>query len=60
MKKRDREKVPAKMFMMLAESAKGVNTYSAFDISGQQHLLEKFAQSESPDEERRHIEELTR
>ncbi len=61
MKKENREeKVPASMFMMLAEDAKAVNLYAALGTMGQQLLLERFAKADSLEDKRRIIEELTK
>ncbi len=61
MKKENREeKVPAGMFMMLAEDAKAVNMYAALGFMGQQLLLERFAKADSYEEQKRIIEELTK
>lgn len=59
-KEKKEEKVPAGMFMLLAEDAKAVNTYASLGPSGQQIFLERFMGAGSKEEERRLIEELTR
>ena len=61
MKESSEEKqVPADMFMMLAENAKAVNIYAGMEFTGQQFLLERFAEADSENDKRKLIEDLTR
>lgn len=58
--KRNDKKVPAQMFMMLAQDARTVNEYGALGPAAQQSFMEKFSHADSEAEERRLIEELTK
>lgn len=60
MKSKKEKKVPVKMFMMLAENAKCVNTYASLSNSGQQTMLDRFMEADTHEEEKKIIEEMNR
>ncbi len=60
MKKRKKDKVSADTFMMLAENAKAINIYAGLSGAGQQLLLESFAKSDSAENKKHMVDELTK
>lgn len=58
--KNEENRVPADMFILLAENAKAVNIYAGMEFAGQQLLMERFAKADSENEKRKLIEDLTR